>query len=231
MDISRQACRLCLSITDFNISLFSSYCEKCNMLDKILVCLKLIIEKTDYLTTICYKCADNVERYYDFITFVKKSQTKLKGAEMCNQSLNNEPNLNITRRHVTSYVREVIDADYTFSFLDISKNEDKKESNTSSPFFSYFSPPNMLVKPSVEPCLWKTRARSNDIKNETKSEPLKNELKRCRLERPRHHSIDLFESQSQDVEETELRSLDWKLTPDESLFKRVRDKCFGRSDF
>lgn len=200
------------------------------MLDKILVCLKLIVEETDQFTTICYKCADNVERFYDFITFVKKSQTKLDTVGKLNDSLNNEA-VNVTRRHVTSYVREVVDADYTFSFLDISKNEEQKEAKTSSPFFSYFSPPNMLIKPSIEQCLWKTRARFNDIKNEAKPQVSKIDPKRCKMEKPRHHSIDLFESQSQDVDDVDVKSLDWKLTPDEALFKRVREKCFGKSDF
>ena len=231
MNISREACRLCLSTTDFNISLYSSYCRKSNMLDKILVCLKLIVEETDQLTTICYKCADSVERFYDFIMFVKNSQTKLDTAGKLHESMSNETAVNVSRRRVTSYVREVVDADYTFSFLDISKNEDQKENKTSSPFFSYFSPPNMLIKPSIEQRAWKTRSRFNDVKNDTKPGATKNYPQAYKMERPRHHSIDIFESQSQDVEDVEVNSLDCKLTPDEALFKRLREKCFGKSDF
>ncbi|CAH2099046.1 unnamed protein product [Euphydryas editha] len=230
MEISRQYCRLCLSTTDFKISLFSNYCQKTNMLDKIVACLKLSIEQSDYLTTICYKCADNIERYYDFLISVKKTQSKITELKS-GRILGVEPR-NVNRRHVTSYVREqVIDADYTFSFLDISNNEDKQKHETrpSSPFFSYFSPPNMLSREKDEPSSWKkSRARFNNVpKIEVHEEP----QKRSKIEKLRHHSRDLFESQSQDLEESEVRSLDWKLTPDETLIRRVREKCFGRSDF
>lgn len=188
------------------------------MVDKILVCLKLVIEETDTLDTICYKCAENVERYYNFIMFVKKSQTKL---------VLPRPNVDPPSRRVTSYVREqVFDAaDYTFSFLEMP--EEKKEAKPSSPFFSYFSP-HVMMKQSEGDHVWKTprSLEKQELKND------KNSVKRqCKPTRSRHHSRDLFESQSQDVEESEPRSLDWKLTPDDNILKRVRDKCFGRSDF
>lgn len=228
MEISRQCCRLCLSTTEFKISLFSNYCQKTNMLDKVLACLKLSIEQSDYLTSICYKCADNIERYYDFLINVKKIQSKIKELES-RRILGVEPR-NVNRRHVTSYVREqVIDADYTFSFLDISNNEDKQNHKTrpSSPFFSYFSPPNILVREGERENSWPRPRFSNVPKTEVREEP----QKRHKIEKPRHHSRDLFESQSQDLEEIDMRSLDWKLTPDEALIRRVREKCFGRSDF
>ncbi|CAH2060534.1 unnamed protein product, partial [Iphiclides podalirius] len=134
-------------------------------------------------------------------------------------------------RHVTSYVREqVYDADYTFSFLERSNFDDKKEAKSSSPYFSYFSPPNVILKQSNEPTAWKTpRSRCDDGPNaKVKRE---DSLKRhCKTQRPRHHSRDLFESQSQDVDE-DLKSFDWKPIPDGNIIKRVREKCFGRSDF
>lgn len=217
MELSRKSCRLCLTETDFNVSLYSNYCRKTNMIDKILVCLKIIIEEVDSVSTICYKCANNVEKYYDFITYIKKSQTKLaSGYENRQRSFYDSPNLT-NRRHVTSYVREqVIDADYTFSFLE--NNDEKKEPQTSSPFFSYFSPPNTLRKQSKEP--WETRAVQDKKKENFK-----------RPKESTQSSRDLFESQSQNLGDGEPRSLDWKLTPDDNILKRIRDKCFGRSDF
>lgn len=226
MEISKKFCRLCLTESDFNVSLFGNYCRKVGMSDKILVCLKIVIEETDFLNTICYKCANSVEKYYDFINYVKKSQTKLGNCDQFDRrSINVEASPNNVNRHVTSYVREqVFDANYTFSFLEVP--EEKKPAQTSSPFFSYFSPPNVLVKQSEE-SLWKTpRAVSQDIKKEVREEG----YKRPRKDTPRHHSRDLFESQSQDFEE-EPRTLDWKLTPDDNIIKRVREKCFGRADF
>ncbi|KAJ8707346.1 hypothetical protein PYW08_010598 [Mythimna loreyi] len=222
MEISRKSCRLCLTETDFNVSLYSTYGRRTNMVDKILVSLKIVIEEADFLNTICYRCAENVERYYDFVMFIKKSQTKLVEPQ---RKVENSVN----RRLIASYVREqVYDADYTFSFLD---NEEKKEPKSSSPFFSYFSPPNMLIKRTEEEPVWKTpKPRREDAeKHELRqNDKLKRQYK---PERPRHHSRDLFESQSQDVEEPDLKPLDWKLTPDDNIIKRVRDKCFGRSDF
>lgn len=217
MELSRKSCRLCLTETDFNVSLYSNYCRKTNMIDKILVCLKIVIEETDSVNTICYKCANSVEKYYDFITYIKKSQTKLaSGYENRQRTFDDSPNLT-NRRHVTSYVREqVIDADYTFSFLE--NGDGKKEPQVSSPFFSYFSPPNVLHKQSNE--TWKSPRTVHDIKKENFKRP---------CNKSKHNSRDLFESQSQDIGEP--RSLDWKLTPDENILKRIRDKCFGRSDF
>lgn len=218
MELSRKSCRLCLTETDFNVSLYSNYCRKTNMIDKILVCLKIVIEETDSVNTICYKCANNVEKYYDFITYIKKSQTKLaSGYE--NRQRSFDDSLNLTnRRHITSYVREqVVDADYTFSFLE---NEEKKEPQASSPFFSYFSPPKALRKQSNE--TWKPPRTVKEIKKENFKRPCKES---------RQNSRDLFESQSQDIGDGEPISLDWKLTPDENILKRIRDKCFGRSDY
>lgn len=225
MEISRKSCRLCLTETEFNVSLYGNYGRRTNIVDKILVCLKLVIEESDYLNTICYRCADNVERYYDFVMFIKKSQTKLVEPKRTMESSGN-------RRLIASYVREqVYDADYTFSCLDMPNNEEKQEPGASSPFFSYFSPPNMMVKRTCEEPVWKTpKPRREDLdKRELRRE---DKVKRqYGPERPRHHSRDLFDSQSQDVDELELKPLDWKLTPDENIIKRVRDKCFGRSDF
>lgn len=226
MEISRKSCRLCLTETDFNVSLHSGYCRKTNITDKILVCLKIVIEDTDVLNTICFKCASNVEKFYDFITFVKKSQTKLGSFESRRSiSIEGSPTNHVNRR-VTSYVREqVIDADYTFSFLEVP--EEKKEPQPSSPFFSYFSPPNVLQKGNDT--LWKTPRTLTDVKKEKREDKYRAPFKPT--SKSRHHSRDLFESQSQDVDEGEQKSLDWKLTPDENLIKRVREKCFGRSDF
>jgi hypothetical protein len=209
--VSRKSCRLCLSETEFNVSLFGNYCRRTNMADKILVCLKLVIEENDYLNTVCYKCAENIERYYEFVLSIKKCQVRYTKDNFERPREASQVN----RRHITSYVREqVYDADYTFSFLDL-PNEEKKEPNQlSSPFFSYFSPPNM-VKPSHEP-IWKTPKDSK-----------KDKYKPYKHEKTRHHSRDLFESQSQDVDDNGAKSLDWKLTPDENILKRVRQKCFG----
>lgn len=231
MDTSRKICRVCLSETDFNVSLFGNYCRRTNMIDKILVCLKLVIEDNDYLNTICFKCAENIERYYEFITIIKKSQMRYgtECRETRPRSMECSPN-QINRRHVTSYVREqVYDADYTFSFLEIPNNEEKKETKASSPFFSYFSPPN-IMKPTANEPLWKTPKPQVD--DNPKRDLRENRYKRqYKAERPpRHHSRDLFESQSQDVEE-EPKSLAWKLTPHDNIIKRVRQKCFGRSDY
>lgn len=230
MEISRKSCRLCLSETEFNVSLFGNYCRRTNMIEKILVCLKLVIEDSDTLSTICYKCAENVERYYDFVARIKKCQSQFKENREHESRRSMELSPPHVKRHVTSYVREqVYDADYTFSFLEMPNNEEKKEAKVSSPFFSYFSPPNVVVKQN-EP-VWKTpKPRECSPKKELMNE---NRYKRPYKpeKRSRHHSRDLFESQSQDLEEPEPKSLDWKLTPDDNLIKRVREKCFGRSDF
>lgn len=225
MELSRKSCRICLSETEFNVSLFGIFSRRTNLLEKILFCVKVVIDETDFLTTICFKCADNIERYYDFISLVKKCQSRLENEKCTERPKNIESSPNVNRRHITSYVREqVYDADYTFSFLEMADNEEKKESKTSSPFFSYFSPPNKLVKPSVSEPAWKTpRPRADAPKAER--------ARKGRRAEGRHHSRDLFDSQSQELEEAEPRSLDWRLTPDDNIINRVREKCFGRSDF
>ncbi|CAG5037455.1 unnamed protein product [Parnassius apollo] len=228
MALSRCSCRICLSENEFNVSLFGSFCRRTNMLDKILVCLKLVIEESDYLNTICYNCVNKIENYYDFITFVKKCQTKLGNREMYERQRNINTN-------ATSNVREqVYDTDSTFSFLVMSNTEDKEDVKSSSPFFSYFSPPNVLIKQSNEPSSWKTPRSLDDslnIKIKREDNCKKKNCKNFRTGRSSHHSRDLFESQ--DTEEQEVsrpNSLDWKL-PDNNIIKRVREKCFGRSDF
>ncbi|CAG9796201.1 unnamed protein product [Diatraea saccharalis] len=233
MDISRKCCRLCLSETDFNVSLYGNYCRRTNMIEKILVCLKLVIEESDYLDTICFKCAANIERYHDFTVDIKKCQVrycKENGHEPRQRGIECSPN-QLNRRHVTSYVREqVYDADYTFSFLDMPNNEENRETKSSSPFFSYFSPPNVVIKKTSNEPLWKTPKPSvNTPKQESKENKYKRQYKTEQV--PRHHSRDLFESQSQDNDDLEPKSLDWKLTPDDNIIKRVRQKCFGRADF
>ncbi|CAK1595375.1 unnamed protein product [Parnassius mnemosyne] len=125
----------------------------------------------------------------------------------------------INMRHVTSNVREqVYDADSTFSFLDRSNIEDKEDDKSSSPFFSYFSPPNVLLKQSNEPSIWKTpRSWDDSLKKIKREDNCKSQFKPGR---PRHHSRDLFESQ--DADEQELNhpnSLDWKL-PDNNIIKK-----------
>lgn len=72
METLRYFCRFCLSDSDFNVSLFSNFCRKINMLEKIFACLNITIKETDYPNTICYKCVVKIEGYYDFITCVKK---------------------------------------------------------------------------------------------------------------------------------------------------------------
>lgn len=242
MELGKKSCRLCLTETDFNVSLFGSYCRKTNMLDKILVCLRLPIEENENLDTICHKCADNVERYYEFITYIKKAQAKVGSSQRyieprhVNTKHENEThNVHMNKRLVTSYVREqVFDTDYTFSFLD-APNEEKKETRPSSPLFSYLSPPNVLkdsFKDSLKETVWKTPQQKT--KYGSQRSPKRSERIRAgnrASDRPRHHSRDLFESQSQDVEEHEPRSFDWKLTPEDNIIKRVRENCFGLSNF
>lgn len=231
MEVSRKSCRLCLNETEFNISLFSNHSRKTGLIEKILVCLKLSVDETDFLTTVCYKCANNVEKYYDFIAFVKKTQAKLQKPD-CDPrqrswELKGSPTSHVNQRHVTSYVREqVIDADYSFSFLEVPNHEERKEQQCSSPFFSYFSP-----KQSQEQ-VWKT-PRTPKFCDEKKPEKREIKYKKpCKsADRSRHNSRDLFESQSQDVEECDSKSFDWKLTPDDTMIKRLREKCFGPSDF
>ncbi|VVD05659.1 unnamed protein product [Leptidea sinapis] len=190
------------------------------MIEKIYECLKLIIEKTDCLNTICYKCAENIETYHNFLMSVKKSQSSFDNYSMKIRKIKNHNNIN--RGHFTSYVREqVVEADYSFSFLNESNYMDKKETKQSSPFFSYFSPPNptMFIKQSNE-----SRKRLRyDSQNDNR------DVKR-KVEKPKHLSADIFESQSQDCDEVDFRRPLWKLTPDDGLIRRVRDKCFGRSD-
>lgn len=245
MEVSRKSCRLCLSETEFNVSLFGNYCCKTNMLDKILVCLRLPIEKNESLSTICHRCAENVERYYDFITSIKKAQTKLGYGKNDSPPRNSgmkikheNKNIQLNQRLVT--VREqVIDADYTFSFLDTSNFGEKNVPKSSSPFFSYFSPPNprkeSLNKLEENGGIWKTPQQklSKDSQRQQKqlSEKFRKYDKFRKDERPRHLSGDLFDSQSQNVEEPEPKSVDWRLTPDDNIIKRVREKCFGLSDF
>lgn len=240
MEMARKPCRLCLSETEFNVSLFGNYSRRTNMLDKILVCLRLPIEENENISTICHKCAENVERYYDYINFVKKAQTKLgygqNGSPPRHSSLktkheNDYKNIQLNKRLVT--VREqVFDADYTFSFLESSNLDDKKEPKSSSPFFSYFSPPNPVKKPlkqqEKDRGIWKSpqhKLRRYDEQLRTPKEF--NE----KFRKSQKYSGDLFESQSQTADDVEQRSLDWRLTPDDNIIKRVREKCFGLSDF
>lgn len=212
MELSRKSCRLCLSESEFNVSLFGNYCRRTCIIDKILVCLKLVIEETDTMDTICYKCAENVERYYDFIMFVKKCQTKM--AEPRQEA-------SVSRRHVTSYVREeVFDDDYTFSFL--TEPPEKKKPKPSSPFFSYFSPPKVVNK-ATEP-MWKTPFVEKREKREDKFPSQRKESRKSG-----QNSRDIFESQSQEAEDP--KSLNWSLTPIENILKQVREKCFGRSEY
>lgn len=216
MDISRftrNSCRLCLTESDFNVSLFGTYARKTHIVEKILATMKIVIEDTDPLTTICYKCAGNVERYYDFITVIKKSQNRLN----CNQRERNLGLLDesINRRRV-SYVREELEAsDFTFSFLEIP--EEKRE-KSSSPLFSYISPQKPLVKKETD--VWKTPREVGQNKR------FECEDKSCEKKRQRNCSRDMFETQSQ--EEEQPKGFDWKLTPDDNIIKRVRAK-FGWS--
>ncbi|CAG9569863.1 unnamed protein product [Danaus chrysippus] len=185
----------------------------------------MIINETDNLTTICYKCAGSVEKHYEFVVQVRTTQTKINSLERNNHFESS----NVNRRHVTSYVREeVIDADYTFSFLNPSFFEEKVEPKPSSPFFSYCSSPNKPPKQSNDHSMWKTPRTCISNQKEIK---LEETHKKSKKDKTKHHSRDLFESQSQDFEEPDFRSLDWKLTPDENLIKRVREKCFGRLDY
>lgn len=232
MEVSRSFCRLCLSESEFNVSLFGSFSRRVNLLDKILVCLKLVIEDSDFLNTVCYKCVDNVERYYDYITFIKKCQTKLGSRDIYERQRNDPPGNPMNMRHVTSYVREqVYDADYTFSFLERSNIDEKKETKASSPYFSYFSPPNLIIRQSNEPTAWKTPLSRCEEGPNAKMRREDGPKRHCKTERPRQHSRDLFESQSQDADELDARPFDWKPIPDSNIIKRVREKCFGRSDF
>lgn len=213
----RKTCRICITETDFNISLFSNYSRNANLLKKITTCLKLEIEETDYLDAICYKCAENIERYYDFVNFVKKAQTKLPEFKA-------EPALQRHNVRLSSYVREqVVDADYTFSVFELLEdNENKKEIKPSSPLFSYFSP--------ITTNVWKTPNEKHDQRNDV----VLNRQRQCKTEKAAIRlpkSRDLFDSQSQNIKEPEPRSLDWNLTPDDSIMKQIQDKWFRRSDF
>ncbi|CAH2243964.1 jg1993 [Pararge aegeria aegeria] len=201
------------------------------MLGKILACYDLVIKKSDNLTYICYNCAANVEKYYESITLVKKSQEKVCNSGKANhrsQNTNDKANTRVS----TSYLREqVTDADYTFSFLDVSFSkeiaEEPKQSNSSA-FFSYFSSPNVNNNDSYKWKTPKTRSpRYGDVKSEKKREEKRSNLEKSR----RRQSKDLFESQSSVDDEFRNVSMDWKLTPDEDIIRRVREKCFGRSDF
>lgn len=219
MEISRNSCRLCLSENNFNVSLFGSYSRKTSIIDKILVCLKVVIDETDLLTTICYRCAGNVERYHDFITTVKKGQNLLKFSKGNERRVKMDDSF--SRRHVTSYVREqVVDADYTFSFLEMPEEKTEK---SSSPFFSYFSPPNVLMK-EESPKVWK-KPRQTSVDKKDVSDRFCNKKKLT--PRLRNCSRDIFDTQSQ---EEEQKGLDWKLTPEDNIIKRVREKIFGRTE-
>ncbi|CAH4023886.1 unnamed protein product [Pieris brassicae] len=180
------------------------------MIDKILVCLKIVIEKTDRQNTICYKCAENVERFYDFITTVKKWQCVFDKQEHFSRrptSINT---------HITSYIREeVVDADCTFSCMELRRNNENKETKQSSPFFSYFAPP-----PPFQRAYENSRTRSQNIQ-------IEDCLKR-KPEKPKQLSGDIFESQP-DFEE--LDRSQWKLSHDQSLMKKIKEKCFGRSEY
>lgn len=220
MQVSSKSCRLCLSESEFNVSLFGTFSRKINLIDKIFMCLKITLEETDILKSICYKCTENIERYYDFITHVKKSQRRFIDKRQSAES-------SFVKRHlVSSFVHEeVYDADYTFSFLDI-LNEKQPENKPSSTLFSYFSPPpNEFIKRSTEEYMRKTPKQSHVFLNKDE----KKIKKPHKPKKPRHLSRDLFESQSQDVKES--MTFDWKLTPDDNIMKQIRDKCFGRSDF
>lgn len=282
MESARKICRLCVSECDFNVSLFSNYCRKTNMLDKILVCLRLPIEDEEYYNTICFRCADNIEKYYDFINYIKKAQTRLGDngrlyedePQYNKQIINDNTSIHINNhQHITSYVREqVYDAvNYNFSFVENPKEAEEKETKNSSLLFSLFSQEpiresfktsskdalmresfktsskDSLMRESFKPSskdalkskeshIWKTPGLTSERFIGTTQTKVSSKLNKPTVKfnthqvkaKPRNYSGDLFDSQSQDVQELDSK-FEWKLTPDENIIKRLRKKCFGHS--
>lgn len=215
MEIASKMCRLCLSESNFNVSLYGSFCQRNHIVKKINICLNIVVEENDFLTTICYKCTENIERYHSFILLIQNSQHKLNEPRQKKETINS---------HVTSYVRKQVydDADYTFSFLDMPKNTVKDDHKSSSPMFSYFSPSNTAVKRSADrswkaPQIIETRQSLKRGKLSVKSE------------QPRHLSRDLFESQSQEVEEP--RNLETAVSPENNIINKIRHMCFKKTNF
>lgn len=209
--MSKALCRLCLSEDEFNVSLFGSFCRRNNMIEKINSCLNIVIKRNDRLETICYKCAENIQNFYNFIELVKEAQISVHSSDRSDKK---------NRK----YVPKLFDMDDTFSFQDVDDNVDKKM--PSSPLFSYFSPPNAPVKKTPNN-KWKMpqircgNLISPDVKRENclaKS----NKRKQC--------SRDLFDSQSQELEE-ETKLQDTKGKTDDKIIKKIRQTCYMNVDF
>ncbi|CAK1546633.1 unnamed protein product [Leptosia nina] len=186
------------------------------MMDKILTCLNVFIEKSDDLTAICHRCAVNVERFYDFAMIVKKSQNDYLRQRQSSRQHNDSL---VSKHQISSFREQANEADYSFSFL--FQNEDAKKSLQSSPLFSYCTPQNVLFKNSNG-----LGANTSRAQVKTKTEYRRtNRLKKWGT--PKKISGDIFESQS-DLDEAEFKRPEWKLTPSDCI-KQIKEKCFGRS--
>ncbi|CAF4924276.1 unnamed protein product [Pieris macdunnoughi] len=179
MDIYPEPCRICLSVSEFNVSLSGRYCTKRNMIAKILLYLKIIIAKTDRLKTICYKCMVSIEQIDDFITTITQSQNNFD--KHYSRPKSRSPSIS-----VTSFAQQ--------------ENNAILKMKQSSPFFSY-SPLNILVKPSNHQFLtFDTRLHNVKIDNQ-------NDNLQMNPEASKHLSVDIFESQS-DHEDVDLKRPD-----------------------
>ncbi|CAH4032777.1 unnamed protein product [Pieris brassicae] len=149
------------------------------MIAKILLYLKIIIEKTDRLKTICFKCTVRIEQIHDFITTITQSQNHFEK----HYSRPKSPSPNI---RVTSFAEQENNA-----FLKLKQ---------SSPFFSY-SPLNILVKPSNHQFLTSGTRLHNVQKDIQNDNLLMNPGESEQL------SVDIFESQS-DQDDVDLKRQD-----------------------
>lgn len=227
MDNSRKMCRICYSESEFNILLSSNYCHKTKLLEKIHVCLNnsITIDEDDYASTICYKCTENVERYYDFVTKVKKAQQQSQTGKYKKETRHGDVirDANVHTRH--TYVREeIIDAaDLTFSFLEMSNDYEEKKEKNSSLLFSY--PSDNAINDSFvdfkkKTPSWKTPKQIRyDTRKPSATPKYSGNKKRG------YYSDDIFDTQTQEGE-SQFKP-NWKLTPDENIITKIRNKCFG----
>lgn len=246
MDKNRKCCRLCLTENEFNVSLYSNYCRKSNMHDKIMVCLKIPIEKHEYYDTVCHRCTNNVEMYYQFIKEVEDGQAQIHSRSRRPESRSrhiegNQGMLMSGHRRVAARLHDQTfeAAEYTFSYLELpGKPEEKKPIKNSSPIFSYTTQNNYSQRsPKKASQSWKSSKLISpyELRSSLKQDTGTKLNKQVKLDiikdkKPRGHSRDIFESQSQEVEESQL-GFDWKIAPDQNIMKRIRNKIFGHSDF
>lgn len=236
MNFPEKCCRLCSLETDFNIPLFSNYCQRTKMLEKIFVCLKISITDQDRRSLICYKCATNVEKYYEFISCITDAQIHRKNNGIKFSPNNNNKRVKIDLSNVESSVKDTFfdDPEMLSLFVKSQRNEILDKSN--SRCFSFASSTKFNDSFENEPGeVQAVRPLKQDTNGLYKfgamQQPVINDqLQDQRQSRHHVHSLDIFDSQSEDVTQSQLRS-EWKINPDKNIIKKIRDECFSHLNF